>query len=99
MSSRLQLTAFFGKRVPPVFSVAYAVLLHSFAHPRNSSRFLSTVCALFMKTSGVLPLAATVPAFWILVSHLFSYPYKTLFPQLLSFDVPTKPPGGGGCLP
>src|SRR5437667_1069039 len=87
MPSRLQLTAPDNKRVTLVFSTAYTLLLHSFAKSDNSSPFLSTVCALFTKTTGVYPLAATLsPSCHTFSNPLFSYSSKLLPPQLLRFD-------------
>src|SRR5882762_7012554 len=100
MSSRLQLTAPDSKRVTPVFSTAYALLLHSFAKSDNSSPFLSTVCALFTRTTGVAPLRASLSSSCHTLSNpLFSHSCKLLLPQLFSFDTHANCPGGGAPIP
>ena len=85
MSSRLQLTVLFSKRVTPVFSVAYALLLRFFAHRCNSSRFLSIVCALFAENAWVAPLRAHCQRFpkffksFVFIFIQIAFPASPLF--------------------
>src|SRR5579871_4208413 len=87
MSSRLERNTVFGGKAVPLFSLACALLFHSFAKARGLSPFLSAVYAFLRKTRRLSRQE--------LLGPLFSYSYKRLLLQPLSFDTHTNARGSG----